>query len=410
MTQTDNSDDNPSQSLPAELWFDSSAGQATSRSAEQPNGGTEQSESQGQANVAVPAAWLIRAGGQGESAESFIEAGVAAVGFGNLPDLSQVSGRDEIAALIREDDPQATEGSVRNRAGQLLALRSEVRQGDLVVMPKARGSQFALGVVTEPYHYRHDADLRHTISVSWQRTDIPRTSVSEDLRESLNHRRTVTQIKTEGHAQRLYQMMKTGEDPGPSLDLGALVKQFKSETGYPTDAQKEQNRLREEWAEKLKPENIGQLSRENLTDFANTTDSTRRAAQSQYASSRESPAGNLATYVTQGFPPPLWISNLDDAQYAQLLKNISYLCWNNDEPVWARIDRLVGYTGGSRRDTGTSGFAEGNVVRTLAIARPEQFLPATSQSGWAWLEWRAVCLLMSSSWRTLWLCWPTRGR
>ncbi len=214
MTQTDNSDDNPSQSLPAELWFDSSAGQATSRSAEQPNGGTEQSESQDQAEKpAVPNVWVIRAGRQGESAESFIKEGVAAVGFGNLPDLSQVSGRDEIAALIREDDPQANEGSVRNRAGQLLTLSSKVGRGDLVAMPLAVGSQFALGVVTEPYHYRHDADLRHTISVNWKRTNI---TPLLDLRKVLPRRGTISQVID--NADRLRQLMMTGEDPGPPPD------------------------------------------------------------------------------------------------------------------------------------------------------------------------------------------------
>ncbi len=198
MTQTDRSDDNQSQS----------------------SSDAEQFESQDQANAA---AWLIRAGGQGESAESFITEGIAAIHFGNLPDLSQASSRDEIADLIRKDDPDASNGTVGNRAGQLWAFQSKVRQGDLVVMPQASGSHFAIGEVTKPYYYRHDAHRRHTISVNWQRTGITRTSVSEDLLESLRYRQTITQIKAEGHAQRFYQLMITGKDPGPSLDLLGLA-------------------------------------------------------------------------------------------------------------------------------------------------------------------------------------------
>ncbi len=208
MTQTDHSDDSLNQPLSG---------------AEQPNSVAERSESQDQASP--PAAWLIRAGGKGESAESFITEGIAALGFGHLPDLSQVSSRDEIAELIREDDPDASKGTVGNRAGQLWAFQSKVRQGDLVVMPQASGSHFAIGEVTKPYYYRHDAHRRHTISVDWKHRDI---LPSLDLRKSLPPRRTVTQIKTEGHAQRFFQMMITGKDPGPSgtsvgVDLTGLA-------------------------------------------------------------------------------------------------------------------------------------------------------------------------------------------
>ena len=74
-----------------------------------------------------------------------------------------------------------------------------------------------------------------------------------------------------------------------------------------------------------------------------------------------------------------WILDLDDAQYGRLLDSIRDLCWGEDD-LPARIDRLVDWAG-SRKDTGTKGFAGGNVSSTLAICHPDRFLPVDSQGG-----------------------------
>ena len=44
--------------------------------------------------------------------------------------------------------PDGSDGKIANFAGQLWALRSRVRLGDVVVLPLKKTSQIALGVVT----------------------------------------------------------------------------------------------------------------------------------------------------------------------------------------------------------------------------------------------------------------------
>ena len=322
---------------------------------------------EGQERDDAPAAWLIRAGGRGESAELFIENGIAAVGFGQLPDLSEVSSRDEIAELVSADWPEASEAQVRARAGQLWAFLSSLRLGDLVVMPRKANSRFALGTVTREYWYRHDSDTMHTVSVDWKRTDVPRTAIGEDLLRSLGHRRTIHSMKAD-EAWRLHQLLETGEDPGERAkngqqppDLVTLVQQFRTETGYPTEAHLEQERLRAEWAEKLVLENVASLTREDLTAYTNN-------------------AVDYGEYVNPVGGVMKWISDLDDAQCVRLLDSIRDLCWGEDE-LSTRIDRLLDWYGGSRGDTGTKGFAQGNVSATLAICHPDRFLPVFSQKG-----------------------------
>ena len=315
-----------------------------------------------------PTAWLIRAGGRGESAELFIENGIAAVGFGQLPDLSEVSSRDEMAELVSRQSPEASKAKVRASAGQLWTLLSGVRRGDLVVMPRKASAQFALGTVTREYWYQHDSEtLRHTVSVDWKRTDVPRTAIGEDLLRSLGHRRTIHSMKAD-EAWRLHQLLETGEDPGERAkdgkqpaDLVTLVQQFRTETGYPTEAHLEQERLRVEWAEKLALENVASLTREDLTAYTNN-------------------AVDYGEYVNPVGGVMKWISDLDDAQYVRLLDSIRDLCWGEDE-LSTRIDDLLDWYGGSRGDTGTKGFAQGNVSATLAICHPDRCLPVFSQKG-----------------------------
>ena len=152
-----------------------------------------------------------------------------------------------------------------------------------------------------------------------------------------------------------------GEDTQDELQ--EMVAEFLHDTGYPTEKHEEQKRLREEWAKKLAPENIASLSREDLNSYANV----HKVSTGNYVR----PLGR----VTQK-----WIRELDESQYSRLLESIRDLCWGEGE-IAARIDRLVDETGSYRRDAGTKGFAGANVSATLAICRPERFLPVPTQGG-----------------------------
>ena len=329
--------------------------------------GVEQPE--GHEQTDTPAAWLIRAGRNADLYDYNVENGLVSMGFGDPPDLSEVSSRDEIAELVSRESPKANEAQVRARAGQLWTLRSRVRCGDLVVMPGKTGSHFALGTVTRQYWYRHDSDnMRHAVSVDWKRIDVPRTAVRQDLLRSLSYRRTILLMKGNDEARRLHQLLETGRDPGALVGdaaaspeeskLPTLVEQFRIATGYTAEARREQEQLRQEWALKLSAENVASLSREDLTAYTNHA---------------------VDFYVQPVEGVMQWILDLDAAQYDRLLDSIRDLCWGNDE-LSARIDRLVDWAG-SRRDTGTKGFAGGNVSATLAICHPDTFLPVYSQGG-----------------------------
>ncbi|MDE0699228.1 MAG: hypothetical protein OXH61_00730 [Acidimicrobiaceae bacterium] len=173
----------------------------------------------------APKAWLIRAGKHGEREDFVIENGLAFGGWDGLPDLSGVLSRADMEDTVRQLFPGNSKMSVANYVGQLWALRARVRAGDLMVLPRKKTRQIALGVVTREYWYRDDPnpDRRHVVSVDWQRTDVPWEAAHEDLRNSLSSPRTICAIQCDDGAQRLHNLMTNGQDPGEPHRTGATT-------------------------------------------------------------------------------------------------------------------------------------------------------------------------------------------
>ncbi len=171
----------------------------------------------------VPTAWLIRAGRNGEREAFVLRYGLAFGGWDDLPNLSGVLSRGEMKGILRRLLPGRSKMSVANYSGQLWALRAHVGVGDLVVLPRKKTRQIAIGVVTQDYWYRDDPDpsRRHVVSVDWKRTDIPWEAAHEDLRNSLSSLRTICSIKCDDGVQRLRELMTTGRDPGTPDHSGA---------------------------------------------------------------------------------------------------------------------------------------------------------------------------------------------
>ncbi|WP_419862444.1 restriction endonuclease [Candidatus Poriferisodalis sp.] len=161
-------------------------------------------------------AWLIRAGKSGEREDFNLEHGLASMGWGHIPDLRELSGRDELKRMMQSAAPNAREKSISTWANQLWTLFDRVRVGDLVVLPRKATSQIAFGIVTQEYRYNNDPepDWRHVVQVDWRRTDVPRTAVRQDLLYSLGSSLTICTITRNDGKWRLHQLLKTGADPG----------------------------------------------------------------------------------------------------------------------------------------------------------------------------------------------------
>lgn len=92
-------------------------------------------EQQGWDLTDAPTVWGIRAGRQGERYDHNLEHGLAGVSFGFFLDLRTVLSRDELKDALRSQAREAGNRTISNHAGQLWRMRTDVRVGDLVVMP-----------------------------------------------------------------------------------------------------------------------------------------------------------------------------------------------------------------------------------------------------------------------------------
>jgi restriction system protein len=159
--------------------------------------------------------WLIRAGRQGQHEQFCLDSSTVGAGWHETPDLTDTKTRDDIRAIV-EDTYGISNAAVGNYTGQLWRLRHGIKTGDTVVVPLKTTSQIAIGKVTGPYTYVADADVyrRHQIPVEWIVTDIPRTSIKQDLLFSLGSAMTICSLSRNDAAWRIQQIAEKGHDVG----------------------------------------------------------------------------------------------------------------------------------------------------------------------------------------------------
>lgn len=114
-------------------------------------------------------AWVIRSGKFGERDHIAIESGLSGGGWEEIPDLTPFTTREEIADAYERAHPNAKKGQINAATGQLWALRSRIKTGDLLAMPMKTTRQIALGRVTSGYRYLADNPpaMRHVVEVDW---------------------------------------------------------------------------------------------------------------------------------------------------------------------------------------------------------------------------------------------------
>ncbi|GAB4708683.1 restriction endonuclease [Mycobacterium avium] len=170
-------------------------------------------------------AWVIRSGRHGERDAWALQSGCSGGGWAEIPDLAGFSTPDAIAKLVAKTYPGQPDGYLRTQARQLWALRGRIEPGSLMAMPMKTTKQIALGRVTGPYEYRaqeEDAAKRHVVPVDWQRVDLPREAVKQDLLFTLGSALTIFSPSKNNAVARLEHLLKHGTDPGQLAGLSPL--------------------------------------------------------------------------------------------------------------------------------------------------------------------------------------------
>ncbi|QOK24191.1 restriction endonuclease [Janibacter indicus] len=162
-------------------------------------------------------AWVVRAGRDGEQEQVNLASGTATIGW-NVGDLTGVSAREEVRAIIDVAYPDDSPGRRANFTGQVWAFRSAIEPGDIVLMPsKLRPGYIYLGRCIGPYRYvagEPDLSRRHQLPVEWKKEPVSKSAIKDDLLYSLNGIMTVFNPSRNNAAERVRALFETGTDPG----------------------------------------------------------------------------------------------------------------------------------------------------------------------------------------------------
>jgi len=168
---------------------------------------------------------MVRAGRRGDQEQGALDSGVVTIGWNELPDLSNVKDRQELARLYKSIHPSAKKPQLTNEVGQVWRFVSEIKKGDLVALPLKTQSAIAVGRVEGEYEYKKLADnIKHIRRVKWLKT-IPRSAFDQDILYSLGAFMTVCRIKRHDAEDRVKKLLQTDDIIEAEGEAGVIMEE-----------------------------------------------------------------------------------------------------------------------------------------------------------------------------------------
>lgn len=157
------------------------------------------------------ALWMLRAGRHGEYEDRFLSTSRIYLTWGDtIPnDARGFTSRADVVQMLRERWSNASEGKVRNHAGQLWAFLRTMKPDDLVVVPSKKIPELHFGVIKSDAQFDPggEPDYRHYREVTWLR-DIPRSAMDKDILYSLGAIMTICEISRNDAEARVRRMLQ----------------------------------------------------------------------------------------------------------------------------------------------------------------------------------------------------------
>lgn len=165
--------------------------------------------------------WGIHAGRTGEAHSLFIDEGVMALGWHQMPDLSSLPAtRDAFKQKYEDVFPNTKPGAVPVQAGQLFRFVHEVQVGDHVAYPSKMDRQIHVGRVSSDYYRAVEGSYPHRRSVEWFGS-FPRTKFSQGALYEIGSALSFFQIKN--YSAEYFVLLSGGEPVPESEDEDATV-------------------------------------------------------------------------------------------------------------------------------------------------------------------------------------------
>lgn len=159
------------------------------------------------------AVWIVRGGAYGEREEEALENRMLTIDFGVAADLTAAQTQEEMREAVRQAHPDATPNQLGNWTRQVWDFKGRIKTGDLVVMPRKGQPIIAIGEISGEYRFRpENAGFQQGRPVAWIDQEVPRSSLAQDLKSSLNATPTVFQPQSADAERRLRAIAKGEAD------------------------------------------------------------------------------------------------------------------------------------------------------------------------------------------------------
>lgn len=162
--------------------------------------------------------WVVRADG-GHYAQHFVQQGYVGIDWNDLPDLSGVMNRAELADLYHSRYTSSGHGAAVD-LGQIGRFVFDIRPGDYVVTPSMNPQVLHYGVVdSERYYFTEVEDggsSFHRLRVKWSMRTVRRDRLTKRLQKNLRGMLTVFQAREGADFLRLIGAAETEQSHGPA--------------------------------------------------------------------------------------------------------------------------------------------------------------------------------------------------
>ncbi len=140
-------------------------------------------------------AWMVRAGRAGYVIDEFYERGVIAIGWSQLVDLSAITEKKALRALIEREYPDWKPGQRVSSVTQVGAFLLDMKPGDPVVSYNTDTREYLVGEIHGDYEFNPQlvSDHPHTRKVAWA-GKVNRDDLSTDARNTLGAIQTIFKI------------------------------------------------------------------------------------------------------------------------------------------------------------------------------------------------------------------------
>ncbi len=162
--------------------------------------------------------YVVRHGRNGEDEDQALEQGIAVIEWHDVPSLAHETNVQDIRQRVEATYFGASPHRVSAWARSLFLFAVAMQEGDIIVLPRKRTSQIAIGRVVGPYEYRALGGVdRHTRRVEWLRSDLPRPTFGQDLLYTFGALGTVFQASRNNAVGRVTAVLEGHPDPGLSV-------------------------------------------------------------------------------------------------------------------------------------------------------------------------------------------------